>query len=212
MALLVVGAEHSARLTAVVTRAADTSAQLRVRLTVLLVAGLSLAAQQLGFEAILGAFLAGVLVRSLDPDPERTHPLYPVKLDAIGFGLLVPIFFVTSGLTLDLSGLVGNPAALALVPVFLIALVVVRGVPALAFRRDLARRDLLVVALLQATSLPFLLTVSQIGVEMELLDPATAAGLVAAGLVSVLVFPAVASSMLRAPSGAVVVVGAARGL
>jgi hypothetical protein len=75
----------------------------------LLVAGLAQAAQPLGFEAILGAFLAGLLVRALDPDPAATHPLYPVKLAAVGYGLLVPVFFVTSGLTLDLSGLIAHP-------------------------------------------------------------------------------------------------------
>jgi RNA polymerase sigma factor (sigma-70 family) len=78
-----------------------------------------------------------MLVRALDPDPEHTHPLYPVKLDAVGYGLLVPVFFVTSGLTLDLRGLVEHPAALATVPAFLLALLVVRGLPALAFRREL---------------------------------------------------------------------------
>src|SRR6185312_5695867 len=104
--LAVAGVEHSMPLTALVARLADTSAQIRVRWTVLLVAGLALAAQALGFEAILGAFLAGMLVRTLDPDPEYIHPLYPVKLDAVGYGLLVPVFFVTSGLTLDLHGLV----------------------------------------------------------------------------------------------------------
>ena len=135
--LAVAGVEHSMPLTALVARLADTSAQIRVRWTVLLVAGLALAAQALGFEAILGAFLAGMLVRALDPDPEHTHPLYPVKLDAVGYGLLVPVFFVTSGLTLDLRGLVEHPAALATVPAFLVALLVVRGLPALAFRREL---------------------------------------------------------------------------
>lgn len=196
IALAVVGVEHSMRLSALVTRLADTSAQIRVRLTVLLVAGLALAAQALGFEAILGAFLAGLLVRALDPDPETSHPLYPVKLEAVGYGLLVPVFFVTSGLTLDLRGLVENPAALGLVPVFLAALLLVRGLPALAFRGELGRRDLLAVALLQATSLPFLLAAVQIGDEMGLLDPATGAGLVAAGLVSVLVLPAVALALM----------------
>ena len=101
----VVGVEHSMPLTALVARLADTSAQIRVRWTVLAVAGLALAAQALGFEAILGAFLAGMLVRALDPDPEHTHPHYPIKLEAVGYGLLVPVFFVTSGLTLDLRGL-----------------------------------------------------------------------------------------------------------
>jgi Kef-type K+ transport system membrane component KefB len=201
IALVVVGAEHSVRLTTVIERLADTSAQIRVRLTILLVAGLALAAVTLGFEAILGAFLAGLLVRTLDPDPAATHPLYPVKLDAVGYGLLVPVFFVTSGVTLDLTGLVEHPAALAAVPAFLLALVVVRGVPALAFRRDLGRRELYAVGLLQATSLPFLLAAVEIGDEMGLLDPAVGAGLVAAGLVSVLVFPAVALTLLPRTAG-----------
>jgi len=194
--LAVAGVEHSMPLTALVARLADTSAQIRVRWTVLAVAGLALAAQALGFEAILGAFLAGMLVRALDPDPERTHPLYPIKLDAVGYGLLVPVFFVTSGLTLDLRGLVEHPAALATVPAFLLALLVVRGLPALAFRRELAGQELSALALLQATSLPFLIAATAIGREMGLLDPAVAAGLVAAGLVSVLVFPAVAVALL----------------
>jgi Kef-type K+ transport system membrane component KefB len=203
IALAVLGVEHSMRLSALIVRLADTSAQIRIRLTVLLVAGLALAAQALGFEAILGAFLAGLLVRVLDPEPERTHPLYPVKLEAVGFGLLVPVFFVTSGLTLDLDGLVEHPAALAGVPAFLLALLVVRGLPALTFRGRLTGPELAAVALLQATSLPFLLAATEIGREMGLLDPATAAALVAAGLVSVLVFPAVALSLLprTAPIG-----------
>ena len=196
IAAVVIGAEHSMRITEIIRRSADTSAQIRIRLTVLLVAGLALAAEGLGFEAILGAFLAGVLVRSLDPEPEKSHPLYPVKLEAVGFGLLVPIFFVTSGLKLDLSGLVDSPSAILLVPVFLVALCIVRGLPALVFRRDLGTRDVVVVGLLQATSLPFLLTVSQIGAEMDLIEPATAAGLITAGLVSVLVFPAVALRLI----------------
>jgi Kef-type K+ transport system membrane component KefB len=194
--LAVAGVGHSMPLTALVARLADTSAQIRVRWTVLLVAGLALAAQALGFEAILGAFLAGMLVRTLDPDPEHTHPLYPVKLDAVGYGLLVPVFFVTSGLTLDLRGLVEHPAAPATVPAFLLALLVVRGLPALAFRRELPGRELAALALLQATSLPFLIAATTIGREMGVLDPAVAAGLVAAGLVSVLVFPAVAVALL----------------
>lgn len=196
IALAVMGAEHSMRLSALVVRLADTSAQIRVRLTVLLVAGLAFAASTLGFEAILGAFLAGVLVRALDPDPERTHPHYPIKLEAVGYGLLVPIFFVTSGLTLDLRGLMERPSALALVPGFLAALLLVRGLPALVFRRRLGRRETAVVALLQATSLPFLLAATEIGERTGLLDPAIGAGLVAAGLVSVLVFPAVALALL----------------
>jgi Kef-type K+ transport system membrane component KefB len=196
IALAVLGVEHSMRLSGLITRLADTSAQIRVRLTVLLVAGLALAAQLLGFEAILGAFLAGLLERALDPEPEITHPLYPVKLEAVGYGLLIPVFFVNSGLTLDLRGLMEHPSALATVPAFLLALLLVRGLPALAFRSELTGRETAGVALLQATSLPFLLAATEIGVTMGTLDPSVAAGLVAAGLASVLVFPAVALALL----------------
>ncbi|GAA3218141.1 cation:proton antiporter [Pseudonocardia petroleophila] len=196
IAVAVLGAERSMRITDLVARLDDTSAQIRVRLTVLLVAGLALAAQLLGFEAILGAFLAGLLLRALDPEPERTHPLYPVKLDAVGFGLLVPVFFVTSGLTLDLRGLVAQPAAIAAVPAFVGALLLVRALPVVAFRGELPRRELVAAGLLQATSLPLLLAAVEIGDEMGLLAPATGAGLVAAGLVSVLVFPAAALTLL----------------
>jgi Kef-type K+ transport system membrane component KefB len=199
IAVVVLGVEHSMRLTDLITRLADTSAQIRVRLTILLVAGLALAAHALGFEAILGAFLAGLLVRALDPDPGTTHPLYPVKLEAVGYGLLVPVFFVTSGLTLDLTGLIAHPTALASVPAFLLALLVVRALPALVFRHELPRRELIAVGLLQATSLPFLLTAVDIGQETGMLDPAVGAGLVAAGLVSVLVFPAAALTLLPRP-------------
>lgn len=162
---VVVGAEHVGRVAALVDRLADTSAQIRIRLTVLLVAGVALAAASLGFEAILGAFLAGVMMRTLDPEPEISHPHYPVKLEAVGFGLLIPVFFVTSGVTLDISGLVDNPSALAGVPLLVAALLVVRGLPVLAFRGDLSRSEPLGCRALQATSLPFLLTIAPIGID-----------------------------------------------
>ena len=201
IAAVVVGAEHVGRIAALVDRLADTSAQIRVRLTVLLVAGIALAAASLGFEAILGAFMAGVLVRTLDPEPELAHPRYPVKLEAIGFGLLIPIFFVTSGMTLDITGLVENPLALVGVPVVVAALLVVRGAPMLVFWRDLPRAHLVAAGLLQASSLPFLLTVAQIGIEMGVLERTTAAALIAGGVVSVLIFPPLAIRLLASRDG-----------
>ena len=89
--------------------------------------------------------------------------------------------------------MVEHPAALVAV---LLALLVVRGLPAQAFRSELGRRELAAVALLQAISLPFLLAAAEIGQEMGLLDPAVGATLVAAGLVSLLVFPALALTLL----------------
>jgi hypothetical protein len=90
-----------------------------------------------------------------------------------------------------------NPAAIARVPVFVVALIVVRGLPALLFSRLLDRRSVLAAGLLQATSLPFVVTATQIGVLTGLMSGVTAAGLVCAGLLSVMVFPAISLALLR---------------
>jgi Kef-type K+ transport system membrane component KefB len=140
--------------------------------------------------------MAGAVVALVDGD-SSTHPNFRVKLEAIGYGFLIPVFFVASGLRLDLSGLVENPSALARVPVLALALLLVRGLPALLLRRSFERRGVLAVALLQATSLPFIVTATQIGVLTGQLDAVTAAALVCAGLLSVVVFPATALALLR---------------
>jgi len=110
--------------------------------------------------------------------------------------LLVPVFFVTSGLRLDLSGLLTDPGALVRVPAYLMALLVVRGAPAALYAPALGRRHALAAALLQATSLPFIVAATQIGVELGELSAVDAAALVSAGLLSVVVFPPVALALL----------------
>jgi Kef-type K+ transport system membrane component KefB len=140
--------------------------------------------------------MAGAVVGIIDRDT-RSHPNFKVKLEAIGYGFLIPVFFVTSGLRLDLSGLVDNPSAVARVPVFVLALLVIRGLPALLFSRMFDRPSVVAAGLLQATSLPFIVTATQIGVETGLMSGVTAAAMVCAGLVSVLLFPAVSLGLLR---------------
>ena len=109
----------------------------------------------------------------------------------------MPVFFVASGIRLDLTGLLHSPSALVRVPVFLLALLVVRGVPALLGLRTNGPRATLALGLLQATSLPFLVTITQIGVTLGKITPVTAAALVCAGLLSVLIFPLLALATLR---------------
>ena len=91
-----------------------------------------------------------------------------------------------------------NPGALVRVPVLLLALLLVRGLPALLFGRLFDRRSVVAAGLLQATSLPFIVTATQIGVVTGLMSGVTAAALVCAGLLSVIIFPAAALSLLRA--------------
>ncbi len=187
---------RSMRLGDVVLRLQDTTAEIRVRFAVLLLIAFAVLAERFGLESILGAFVAGALIGLLDKD-SSTHPHLRTKLEAIGYGFLVPVFFVASGLRLDLSGLTRDPSALVRVPLFLLALLVARGVPAVLYAPSLGRRAALAAALLQATSLPFIVAATQIGVETGQLSPVNAAALVCAGLLSVLIFPPAALGLLR---------------
>jgi Kef-type K+ transport system membrane component KefB len=195
--LAIVGAEHSRRLSDVLLRLQDTTAQIRVRGAFLLLIVFVALAERLGLEIILGAFLAGAVLSLVDRDRTMTHPAFRQKLEAVGFGVFIPIFFVASGIQFDLDALFGSASTIARVPLFLLALVLVRGLPALLYRPALGNRQTAVAALLQATSLPFIVAASMIGIELGLLDDATGAALIAAGLISVLVFPLVALTLLR---------------
>jgi Kef-type K+ transport system membrane component KefB len=162
---------------------------------VLLVAFTAMA-EAFGLETILGAFLAGALVGLVDRDTS-SHPHFRTKLEAIGYGFLIPVFFVSSGVRLDLSGLLADPAALARVPLFLLALLLVRGVPALLNLRAQGPRATMAIGFLQATSLPFIVTAVQIGMTLGTISTVTGAALICAGLLSVLIFPLLALALLR---------------
>ena len=191
------GAEHSMRIRRDLLRLQDTTAQIRVRAAIVLFVGFAAIASELGFEVILGTFIAGAIVSLVDRDEVMTHPDFRRKLESIGFGFFIPIFFVTSGVRFDLDALVADPSNVAMVPIFLAALLLVRGVPALLYRRLLDSRRTLVAGILQATSLPFIVAASAIGLELGLIDPAEGAALIGAGLLSVLVFPVVGLALLR---------------
>jgi Kef-type K+ transport system membrane component KefB len=163
---------------------------------VLLLVAFVFLAETFGLEVILGAFLARGVIGLLDRDA-ASHPNFRVKLDAIGYGFVIPVFFVSSGVRLDLGGLLDNPSAVLRVPVLLLALLGLRGVPAVLYVPSAGRRAAVAAGLLQATSLPFIVTATQIGMELGLLSPVTAGALVCAGLLSVVVFPPTALALLR---------------
>jgi Kef-type K+ transport system membrane component KefB len=199
VAVALTRAGRSMRLDMVLVRLQDTTAEIRVRIAVALLVGFVALAANAGLETILGAFVAGALLGAVDREG-MSHPHFRLKLDAVGYGFVIPVFFVASGVRFDLDALTENPSALARVPLFLLALLLARGVPAVLYRRTLGVDGTGVAALLQATSLPFIVTATQIGVSIGAIQPVTAASLVTAGLLSVVVFPAVALARLRAPS------------
>jgi Kef-type K+ transport system membrane component KefB len=189
--------ERSRRLNSALIRLQDTSAQIRVRGAFLLLVGLVVIAQLFGLEVILGAFFAGAVLKLLDRDDRMTHSGFHAQLQAVGFGVFIPFFFVTSGMQLDVGALLSGRAALTLVPVFLVALLLARGLPAALYRPMVGERGALVAGLLQATSLPFIVAATGIGMDLGLLSPAVGAAMVVAGLLSVVLFPLGALTILR---------------
>jgi Kef-type K+ transport system membrane component KefB len=202
--VVVRGAERSARIRADLLRLQDTTAQIRVRAALALFVGFAAIAQQLGLEAILGAFIAGAIISLVDSDRVMTHPDFRRKLEAMGFGFFIPVFFVTSGVRFDLNALTASASNVAMVPVFLTALLISRGLPALVYRRVLDGPHTAIAGIMQATSLPFIVAATAIGMDLGLIDAAASAALIGAGLLSVLIFPLTGLLLLRrsAPAAA----------
>ena len=196
VAALTVAARSSA-LSAVLKRLQDSTAQIRIRGAFLLMVGFTALAARLGLELILGAFVAGALLAVLDADYHQTHPKFHEKLEAIGFGVFVPVFFVSSGLRFDVAALFNDSNTIFRVPIFLGALLVARGVPALLYRPLVGQSKAIVAALLQATSLPFIVAATTIGIELHAMNKSNASALVAAGLLSVVIFPMTGLALLR---------------
>jgi Kef-type K+ transport system membrane component KefB len=195
--LAISGFERSMSLGRVLQRLQDTTAQIRVRAAFVLLIGFTALADTVGFETILGAFAAGALLSLLDRDQAMTHPEFRVKLEAVGFGVFIPVFFVTSGVQFDLNALFADASTVALVPLFLLAIYLARGLPACVYVPLLGRRRSAIAGILQSTSLTFVVAATQIGLGLGVVSPASAAALVAAGLLSVAISPTLALVLLR---------------
>jgi Kef-type K+ transport system membrane component KefB len=135
-------------------------------------------------------------VRLVELSGRTPHPQFRTKLEGIGFGFLIPIFFISTGVEFQLRALITNPVALAEVPLFLAALLIVRGLPARLYLRYVGRRPAVAAGLLQATTLTFVIVATQIGLTAGKLTPTAAASLLAAGLLSAVLFPAGAKRLL----------------
>jgi Kef-type K+ transport system membrane component KefB len=187
------------RLHRVITATLHTSGQFAVRLVVLMLLALVALSIVLDLDMLLGAFTAGVLFRLvLTGAPERDAETVESKLDALGYGFLVPVFFINTGVTFDLAALFADAGTTLLMPVFVLLLLLVRGAPSLlAAPAGSSRRDLAATALFGATGLPIIVAVTAIGVDQGDLSSGTAAALVGAGMLSVLLFPLIALTLRK---------------
>ena len=176
-------------------RTFESSSQLAVRVTVVLVFGLVLLAGSLGLDILLGGFVAGMITRLALKGQELQ--VFESKLTAVGFGFFVPFFFVTSGIEFDLAAL-GSAEAIAKLVLFFGLFLVVRGAPALLlYRGVLGARDRAALAFYSATELPLVVAITTIATESGHMRTSTAAGLVGAAMLSTLVFPFVGLALRR---------------
>ncbi|MCJ0904426.1 cation:proton antiporter [Rhodococcus sp. ARC_M6] len=176
---------------------ADTTAQTTVRLTVLLLVGLGVLSAVFSLDVILGAFAAGFILRRLMPEGDER---LEIKLEGIAFGFLIPIFFITSGMAIDVSAVAANPVVLL---AFLLLIIVVRGVPvfiATKFEKiepPFSARESAQVALYGATGLPMIVAVTGAAVSAGQMSSDNASILVAAGAITVLLLPMCATLLNR---------------
>jgi Kef-type K+ transport system membrane component KefB len=185
-----------ARLRGIIDQGQRATAQTTLRWSVVLLLALLVAAERFGLDIVLGAMLAGMVLRNwtrrMKVDVRRLED----QLDTVGYGLFIPVFFVSTGMTIDLHALLGDPIRLL---VLFVLLLVVRGLPSLLiYARVLPARQRLEMTFITATSLPLLVAVAEIGQQDGVMLPSTSAALVGAGVLSVLVYPAIAVALHRA--------------
>ena len=186
---------RSAAVQRIVTEGQEATGQVTLRWSMVLLFALLAVASRFGLDVVLGAVLAGMVLRGwtrhLNMDTESLEH----KFDAVGYGLFIPIFFISSGMSFDLKSISEDPLRLL---IFFVLLLVVRGLPSLlVYRRALAPVQRLEMTFITATSLPLLIALAAIGEQDGVMLPSTAASLIGAGVLSVLVFPLIAVGLHR---------------
>ena len=176
---------------------ANSGSQTLVRATICLLICLVAISAIFDLDIILGAFAAGFVLRYVVPEGNRS---LEHKLEGIGYGFLIPLFFVVSGASIDLSAIGAKPLMLV---VFIVLLLVVRFVPIMVSlrlnrqTRNMHWSDRITVAFYCTTALPLIVAVTNVAVRAEAMDPATASVMVAAGAISVFLMPLLASICQR---------------
>ena len=181
-------------------RSLETSGQFAIRMAVVMVFALAALASELGLDLLLGGFVAGVIIRQALKG--REVELFESKLTAVGYGFLIPFFFVTSGLKFEMSALTDDPIQLLKLPLFLALFLAVRGIPALLlYRNVLDGRDRRALALFSSTQLPLVVAITTIAIEQGHMRASTAASLVGAAILSTALFPLIGLKLREGQAG-----------
>ena len=183
------------RLRGILSEGQDATGQTTLRWTTVLLFLLLTIASRFGLDVVLGALLAGIVLRAWTRQISMDTTGLEHKFDAVGYGIFIPIFFVASGMTLDLKAISEDPLRVML---FFVLLLVVRGLPSLlVYRRVLPMRQRVQMTFITATTMPLLIALAEIGQRDGVMLPATSAALVGAGVLSVLIYPPIAVALDR---------------
>ncbi|MFT4220457.1 MAG: cation:proton antiporter [Microbacterium sp.] len=197
LAMVIAARRSHGRLHELVRASLHTSGQFAIRIVILIMGALVALSLVLELDMLLGAFAAGIIWQIIMRNaPHRDREQVESKIEAIAFGFLVPVFFIHTGVAFDVRAMVSDPRVLMLLPVFLVLLLVIRGIPAtLSVPQGSSAKDRVAFGLLGATGLPVIVAVTAIGVSEHLIGSGVAAALVGAGMLSVLLFPLVAMAV-----------------
>lgn len=179
-----------------IERTFESSSQVAVRLAVVLVFGLVTLASTLGLDLLLGGFVAGMIIRLALRG--RELDVFDSKLTAVGYGFLIPFFFVTSGMAFNADELFTDPTALLKVPMFAVLFLVIRSAPALLlYRRALPLPDRVALGVFCSTELPLVVAITTLALNAGDMRESTAAALVGAAIISTLAYPLIGLRLRR---------------
>jgi Kef-type K+ transport system membrane component KefB len=186
---------------------AHATSQIRVRGVFALMLIFVVLAQSLGAEVILGAFLAGALVSKIS---RGEIPNLQIKLDAIGYGFFIPIFFIMVGVNFDLGALTASTASLVLVPALIIMAYAVNFFSSLLMRFRFNWKETFAGGILLSARLSLIVAAAAIGLEMDAITPAVNSAIIIMALVSCVASPLVFNLLTKKetrPSRYVQIVG-----
>jgi Kef-type K+ transport system membrane component KefB/Trk K+ transport system NAD-binding subunit len=191
-----------------VSELAHATSQLQVRGALALMLMFVVLAETTGSELILGSFVAGAVVSLFSPGEGDS---IRVKLDAIGYGLFIPVFFINVGVDLDLGALRDSTDDLILLPTFLIVAFACKLLPAVILRLRFTAREALAAGFLLSSRLSLIIAASLIGLELGIITPGVNTVIVLVAIVTATLSPVMFSLLTQARGGGlprVVVFGA----
>lgn len=159
---------------------------LSVRGAFALVLVLVAVAEKVGSEIILGSFLAGIIFSLLvgKAKEEISH-----QLDVIGYGFLIPIFFIMVGVNIDLNAIIENPGSIAKIPVFLIIFFLVKFIPCLLLRKKYGIRNSLASAMILTAQLSLVIVGAQMALNLGYINNSDYSAFIVTTVISCILFP-----------------------